>query len=223
MVIYCIRNKKDSKRLIGQTTRAVKIRWKEHITLARNQKHENPRFQSAWNKCGSKQFVLEIIRDNVKSQKELDKLEEYYRKKYWPNVYNIRTGGNGGCKFSEATKKKMSKTHKKLHREHPEQVSQAAKIRWSDPNSYIWRKITNERMWKNIAIRTKISANRKNAEKRGAKLARTHTVNLRSPSGKEYETIFNFRKFCRIHSLDRGNIKRVILGESQSHRGWTKI
>jgi len=106
MDIYGIKNTVTDRILVGQTTRNSRIRWKEHKKLLRVNKHENPHLQNAWNKYGESIFTLCILQEGIETQKELDRLEEEYRLKFYPNVYNLRTGGNGGCKFDKSTRKR---------------------------------------------------------------------------------------------------------------------
>lgn len=46
------------------------------------------------------------------------------------------------------------------------------------------------------------------------------TDRLVSPSGEVFE-VHSIRKFCREHSLDVGNVYKVIYGTRQHHKGWT--
>ena len=109
--IYGIRNKVNNKIYVGKTGMNFGDRWDSHKALLRNNKHDNPYLQNAWNKYGEQNFEFIVIEDcNV------DKLNE--REMYWIKyykdknlAYNIHDGGDGGHNLgkhlSEETKRKI--------------------------------------------------------------------------------------------------------------------
>jgi group I intron endonuclease len=106
--IYKIRNKVDNKIYIGQTTRDLNLRWKEHL-----RKNSNCRYlSSAIKKYGFDNFEFKIV--CITFDEKLDNIEIEYIQKYnslVPNGYNLRNGGNGG-KHNEETKIKISESLK---------------------------------------------------------------------------------------------------------------
>ncbi len=106
--IYKIINKKNNKMYIGQTTRDINIRWKEHL-----KKRSNCRYLSAAiKKYGIDNFEFKLI--CISFDDKLDNIEIEYIKKYnslVPNGYNLRNGGNNG-KHNEETKNKISESLK---------------------------------------------------------------------------------------------------------------
>ena len=138
MVIYLATNQENGKVYVGQTTRTLPIRMKQHISRARG--GDDHCFARALLKYGLDGFDWEIIRE-CDTIEALNKLEQYYisildstKKEYG---YNRTEGGMGsvGYKPSAKTLIKLSKAAK--GRKHTEEVkkviSEASKKRWEDP------------------------------------------------------------------------------------------
>lgn len=135
--IYCIENIKTNKKYIGQSV-DIKDRWRRHISELNKGTHENDYLQKAWNKYTESNFrfyVLEYCHID-----KLDEIEVYYIEKY--NTlnrdlgYNLKSGGqNGGSKYSDEVRKKMSASVKQSYDENLKQLrSQTALNQWADPN-----------------------------------------------------------------------------------------
>lgn len=117
--IYCITNKINGKRYIGQTI-DFNTRRKRHLKYTSD---ENSILHSAIRKYGPSNFDIKIIvtfkaiSEGVR-RKLLDFLEMLYIRKYQTlttqNGYNITAGGGGMSGFhpSERSKKKMSESQK---------------------------------------------------------------------------------------------------------------
>lgn len=96
--IYCIENKINGKKYIGQTKRKnVQNRWDEHIELWQSGKHSK-KMQAAYNKYGLDNFKFYSI-----EEVDFPLLEE--REKYYINLfntieqgYNVLYGSIGSCK-----------------------------------------------------------------------------------------------------------------------------
>lgn len=137
-VIYKITNKRNGKPYIGQTTRSVEQRFKEHAK-------SNYLIGKAIRKYGKENFTIEII-EECETPEQLNE-----REKFWiaffncmsPNGYNLTDGGNNaipsaescakmsaahtGVKRSPETVAKMSESQKgkTLSPEHCEKISQS--------------------------------------------------------------------------------------------------
>uniref|UniRef100_A0A6M3XES6 GIY-YIG domain-containing protein n=2 Tax=viral metagenome TaxID=1070528 RepID=A0A6M3XES6_9ZZZZ len=108
MIIYKIQNRINGKIYIGQTTRSLKERIKEHLAP-----NNCTVIHATLIKYGIENFDISII-DVTSNINKLNKLEIFYIKKYncmSPNGYNLTTGGkNYNC--SEETKRKLSEFFK---------------------------------------------------------------------------------------------------------------
>lgn len=111
--IYCIENKINQKKYIGQSIEIYQ-RWKRHIRELNKGVHINKHLQDSWNKYGSKNFSFYILEECTKS--ELNTLERFYIKNLESNNYkkgyNCNTGGGAGCIISEETRRKIGETSK---------------------------------------------------------------------------------------------------------------
>jgi group I intron endonuclease len=113
--IYCITNKINGKKYIGQSW-DIERRWKRHRSNVK--KPNDVHLYSAFTKYGIENFSFEVIREvkeNAITQILLDCYEDKYIKQFDTldrnKGYNKRTGGSYG-RLSEETKLKMSEAQK---------------------------------------------------------------------------------------------------------------
>lgn len=118
--IYCIENKINNKKYIGQSIN-INRRWQEHKNELDKNIHVNQYLQNAWNKYGALNFDFYIIK--ACKPFYLDRFEKLYIKKYdtYNNGYNLDTGGHIvlgflGHQHSDETKKLMSKIKKNQYK-----------------------------------------------------------------------------------------------------------
>ena len=114
--IYQIENLVTHESYIGQTI-DFKRRKRDHINNLKNNQHDNPKLQNAWNKYGEQEFHFRAWEFNIESSEELNKLECEYIKKFnslLPNGYNADLGGIEYHKHSEDIRKKISEKGKQL-------------------------------------------------------------------------------------------------------------
>lgn len=117
MNIYKITNTVNGKIYVGQTTKKIQSRWREHIKNSQKYpKNKRPLYASI-KKYGYEKFTVELI-DTAKDKNELD-----HKEKHWiltlntlrPNGYNLTNGGEGtlGHKMTEGQKRYLSITRYK--------------------------------------------------------------------------------------------------------------
>ena len=116
--IYVIENLENGKGYVGQTTRSVEQRFKEHCKSFSG----CLKLRNAIQKYGQECFYVETIWEGECSQEELDALEFHYIEQFNtidPHGYNLTYGGLGG-KFSDEKRKNLSEACIKKYQERPE-------------------------------------------------------------------------------------------------------
>ena len=113
-VIYCYTNKINNKKYIGQTSKKLIDRHKQHLKESKNKnrKSYNIPFHKAIRKYGIKNFKLEILHF-AQSKEELNYFEIFYIKYYnsyakYELGYNVASGGHNGNPFAGKTEQEMN-------------------------------------------------------------------------------------------------------------------
>lgn len=130
--IYVITNIKNNKKYIGQTTKSVKARWKQHLNNAINNR-DNFHFHRAIKKYGKENFTVNILGEYNNSI--LNKMEEFYIWLYstYLHGYNMTYGGEG-------KKNKMSEIQRRKNKEI--NMKNAHKVYWVEKE--MWFNSINE-------------------------------------------------------------------------------
>ena len=91
--IYCIENKINQKKYIGQS-KDISERWVKHVRDLNNGVHHNIHLQASWDKYGEKNFDFKIIK--ACKPLYLNRFEKIYINIYdtYNNGYNMTTGGD---------------------------------------------------------------------------------------------------------------------------------
>lgn len=113
MFIYGIQNTITGKWYVGKTIKDYKVRFKEHRTALKGNRHTNNHLQNAYNKDGLDAFKfvpLGLARHEI----ELNELEKCFIAFYnsFNDGYNLTTGGDGGWQHAPETKNKISNSLK---------------------------------------------------------------------------------------------------------------
>lgn len=110
--IYCILNKINNKRYIGQTCQKFECRINRHFNDFKNNKHVNEFLQRSYNKYGKESFEYFLLEDNIQNLKDSNNKEKYYIDFY--NTLNREKGYNLMYHHShpmlQVTKEKIKKT-----------------------------------------------------------------------------------------------------------------
>lgn len=128
-IIYCITNKANGKRYIGQTTMSLSRRWSAHCGSSMSCRA----LSNAIQKYGRENFNVEVI-DSATCQEELDKKEQFYIACFGTlrqdAGYNLREGGNSS-RPTEAARQKMAaaKKGRALSEDQKRKISEALRGR----------------------------------------------------------------------------------------------
>jgi group I intron endonuclease len=111
-IVYKHTNQISGKSYIGNTSKDIVIRWKEHIS--RSKKNNNRKFDNALRKypIDSWKHVVLFESNSLKEskQKEIEMISKYDT---FINGYNSNSGGGGVKKHTEESKKKISEAGKR--------------------------------------------------------------------------------------------------------------
>jgi group I intron endonuclease len=107
--VYCIKNIINNNLYIG-SSKNLKLRYFNHKTKLKNNKHENKHLQNAWNLYGETKFTFELLEECPETilekteQKHIDEKNPKYN--ILKKAYSVK-----GFFHSETTKKKISTRH----------------------------------------------------------------------------------------------------------------
>ena len=113
--VYLIKNSINELVYVGSTMKSFDCRFKQHLNMLKNNKHENPYLQNFYNKYGKDVFIFEIIESFEQlSHDDIITLENKYINKYNATDrncgFNICSAGRSriGTKWNENSKKLRS-------------------------------------------------------------------------------------------------------------------
>jgi len=115
MIVYKITNLITGKLYIGQTTRTLEQRWKQHLVFVNRNK--NTKLSNAIRKYGTQSFLMELIEEAL-NQQILNDREQYWIEFYNtldPKIgYNMTKGGTGGDTFTNNPNREQIQANMKL-------------------------------------------------------------------------------------------------------------
>ena len=131
-LVYCIENLENDKKYIGQTTRDLGERFREHC--GNSGTSVSPKLKNAIKKYGKDCFCVEVIWESQEcNQAELDAKEMQLIEEIGtlhPNGYNLTRGGSGG-KHSDETKKLLSKISKEMWKDKRDVMVAKRREQWT--------------------------------------------------------------------------------------------
>ena len=136
-VVYCVTNKSNNKKYIGQTTRPFNHRIYQHKRSAKygGERGKCTALRNALMKYGEDNFNWDIIAYGA-NQQDLNDLEVKYIQEFRTCErdygYNLRYGGKGG-KYSQEARENFSRNQKgrKLSEETKAKISKSTKERFA--------------------------------------------------------------------------------------------
>lgn len=230
--IYKITNIINSKVYIGQTKKAITVRFKEHSINKTKSAISN-----AIQKYGKENFEVKVL-TYCNSMKEMNHREEYYIKLFntlSPNGYNLRAGGNNST-CSDETKAKISKAKKGISHSHSEETKRKIGLanRKRKLSEYTKQKIANSRLGKKASIKTKLKMSKSKEGNKNHFFGSAHTQEARLKISKANDSrkikilcFQNSKIYNSIHDaardlhLDVANIARVVHNKQKQIKGYT--
>jgi len=238
--LYVHVNKTNHKAYFGITSRSPKKRWANG-----NGYKQNAHFYSAIQKYGWDGFTHVVIRDDLTKEEACEKERSYISEFDTANPvsgYNNDLGGIANGKMSEATKRKLSASHKALC-SNPEVralMSDSQKKRFSDPDERKRLSDAHRDYWMKPESHTKASEAQKrsfrnNPQRREAQSkshlayyeahpeARTEKeipVNQYTLDGELVRCWKSAKEASEVGGFHRGHISSVCRGKLKKHGGY---
>ena len=194
-IVYRIANRINGKCYIGISSRALNVRWSEHLERHRQGVRKGNRLYAALSKYGPEAFDREVIA-TAETEAEIRRLETVYIVKFnsYHKGYNCNLGGNGFLEFPEHIKRKISEAQKGkvISPEAREKMSRA--------------KMGDKSCAANFGAHTQ----------KGKANPRAGRYLIKFPDGSEHQ-ISGILEFCRQHNIaycklsSRGKTKGYVL------------
>lgn len=197
MIVYKITNNVNGKIYIGQTTRSLENRWRQH------RHHPGCRIlHKAIKKYGAENFTVEQI-DAAANIDELNQKEKLWIQHYdciAPNGYNLKSGGNRPT-YSEASRQRMSRNHADMSGENNPRYG----VRLSDDTR---KKISDSHKGKSLSAQHRL---------RVAMASPKRKCVLNIDTGEHFSSSRMAEKQC---GLPHGTVSRVCRGEGHTAGGF---
>lgn len=142
---YRIRSKRKSQKCYIGSAINIHKRWREHLNDLRNERHKNKKLQFHFNKYGEADLQFTVLCGCDPA--DLLSQEQFYIDAFNPWFNVCPTAGNSlGRKLSEATKKKISDSHKGKHTGRPMSEETRRKLREAQKNRKPMSEETREKI-----------------------------------------------------------------------------
>jgi group I intron endonuclease len=120
-VIYKITNLVNDKFYVGSTTNK-KVRFRQHRSLLRGNRHHCKHLQASWNKYGEAKFSFDVI-EVVPEERKLQEIEEIYLMQHVGKPYCYNTGHSADAPWRNAPAHKTPNFGKIMNQEQKEKIS----------------------------------------------------------------------------------------------------
>ena len=208
MLIYLITNKINGKQYVGQTSKSLDARWKDHVQI--RFRPSCSYLHSAIDKYGPDNFLVEIL-VTVQTKEEMNFYERALIKALGtkaPDGYNLTDGGDGGAGyvFTDEQRRKVSEGQR------GRKMSQKAREKLLERNKgntfSSGVKMPEEHRLKLIAINTGSKA----SEETRAKMSESRKGNKNALGMKHSEeTKRKIAEAGYLHAHERYHVKRNII------------
>lgn len=219
MFIYSITNLVNQKIYIGQTVNPTN-RFAYHKNYLRNNKHDNPHLQNAWNKYGEQSFSFNIVECIIVN--DVDYLNE--REQYWIDntkasyniIKNVVIGLYPKCNLKNGFKGKThsAKTKKIL--------SAAASKRVGNLNSFY-----NKNHSQNTINTLSIKAKERLADPKNHPMYKDTIYKFVHKKTKQELTMTQYDFLNHLNNqtgyASRGNVSSLINGKIKSYKGFIML
>lgn len=203
MIIYCLTNKINGKKYVGQTVNKLEVRFQEHC------RKNVGAIGKAIKKYGKDNFNIEVI-DSALLIDDLNAKEDYWVKSLntlVPNGYNLCYGGGNtlGYRHREESRRMMSLTKR---------LSDKMKGK----NNHFYGKKHTEETRQKMSNRWK-SGERIMTDEQKKKLRDAHVKKkvLNKTTGKTFDSI---KEAAEYYDMEATHITRVCRGKRKSAKGF---
>ena len=222
--IYQIRNVINGKVYIGSTIRNFKVRWKEHRSELRSNRHHSRHLQNAWNKYGESNFSFEIVEyvtNNITERVLLNKEQSYFDNRKPEYNRSLTT-------YTTFPKIRKGKTFTLVKNGISVTFTNLAKFcRENNLDESNLRAVTKGRIPDYEGYHLPDKVVRKGKGSNGiSKKCRDNSAKANSRTFTLYYKnkkimIYNLAKYCRENNLGESSMRHVIKGRCASYKDYT--
>ena len=232
--IYCYTNKVNGKKYVGQAKDFNK-RHRGHIKASynKNRKREyNIPFHNAIRKYGIENFEIEILKDNLQNQDELNYWEKYYITEFDllaknGKGYNLALGGEGGNTLAGKTEEEVAEIKRKQseawHNKSDEEIKEKTR-KWHETMNNKTDEEKAERSkkqseaWKNRTDEEKAEISRKKSEaNKGENNSRARKIVSVDSLTKLPVFIWQYKKQAAdFYNISNSTLTKYLKGKAKS-------
>jgi hypothetical protein len=202
-----IPGEKYGQKYVGQCELEISVRERRHWNELKQKKHCNPKLQRFYNKYGKQALKFTFIMECDKS--ELNFWEEFYVKVFdsYKNGFNCTKGGD---KIGDSFQKQCTFTNMITGETVTCNSIKEFAIKYNLRESSVSLLYTGKRKY---LYNWYCPNNKTNWEPKWC--------NVIDPNGNEHKILYHtINEFCRLHNLEDGSFRKMVLGQSQFYLNW---